>query len=414
MSEQERLIELAKQHYLQNYKQQPVVLREGRGCRVTDVDGRTYLDMTAGIAVCSLGHAHPELSRVIGEQAGRLLAASNLYFAEKTILLAAKLAGSSFADRVFMCNSGAEANEAALKCARRYQAVVAKAPERVTIVAAESSFHGRTVATVSITGQEKYRKNFGPMFEPVRFMPFGDLDAARALLETNTICAVIVEPIQAEGGIKVPAPGYLKALRDLCAKTGTLLIFDEVQTGVGRTGKLFGYEHEDCQPDLMTLAKGLGGGVPVGAMLATEEAAKGLVPLAGEPPPHASTFGGNPLAAAAALAVLEIIEKDGLLAHVTTVGEHLDAGLKQIIARHPGVALESRGRGLLRGLRVKSDPSGLVARAREKGVLFSVAGADVVRFVPPLVVSKSEIDEAVAVLGEVVAERAAKPKDEQP
>jgi predicted acetylornithine/succinylornithine family transaminase len=403
----QELIGIAKAHLTQNYKQQPVVLHKGQGSRLWDVDGRAFLDMTAGIAVCALGHAHPALVKAISEQAARLISVSNLYFIEQQLELVDVLTRRSFADRVFMCNSGAEANEAALKCARRYQQVVADAPARVTIAAMEHSFHGRTIATVSITGQEKYRKNFGPMFEPVRFLPFGDLAAAKALLETGSVCALITEPIQAEGGIVVPPPGYLKALRELCSKTGTLLIFDEVQTGVGRTGTLWGYEHEGVTPDLMTLAKGLAGGVPIGAMLASEEAAKGLVPLAGEPATHASTFGGNPLAAAAALCVLEVIEKDGLLAQVTRVGEHLGRGLSALAAKHKTVALEARGRGLLRGLVVASDPAGVVAACREKGVLLSVAGAQVVRFVPALTVTTAEIDEALAVLDHVLAARAA-------
>jgi acetylornithine/N-succinyldiaminopimelate aminotransferase len=407
-ADHDRLVAIAAKHLTQNYKQQPIVLSRGQGVRLWDVQDRAFLDMTAGIAVCCLGHAHPGLTRAIAEQAGRLLQVSNLYFGEKQLELAEALTRRSFADRVFFCNSGGEANEAALKCARRYQQVVARAPERITIASMDASFHGRTIATVSITGQEKYRKNFGPMFDPVRFLPFGDLEAARALLETHTICALITEPIQAEGGIVVPPPGYLKALRELCSKTGTLLIFDEVQTGVGRTGTWWGHEHEDCTPDLMTLAKGLAGGVPIGAMLATDEAAKGLLPLAGEPVTHASTFGGNPLACAAALAVIDIIENEGILDNVRVVGEHLDAGLTRLARKYPSVAVESRGRGLLRGLAVKSDPAGLVARCREKGVLLSMAGATVVRFVPALNVSKADLDEALGILDEALAERAAK------
>jgi acetylornithine/N-succinyldiaminopimelate aminotransferase len=405
-ADHDRLVAIAAQHLTLNYKQQPIVLSRGQGVRLWDVQGRAFLDMTAGIAVCALGHAHPGLTRAIAEQAATLVHVSNLYFGEKQLLLADALTKRSFADRVFFCNSGGEANEAALKTARRYQAVVARAPERITIAAMDSSFHGRTIATVSITGQEKYRKNFGPLFEPVRFLPFGDLEAARALLETNTVCALITEPVQAEGGIIVPPPGYLKALRELCSKTGTLLIFDEVQTGVGRTGTLWGHEQEGVTPDLMTLAKGLAGGVPIGAMLATDEAAKGLLPLAGEPVTHASTFGGNALACAAALAVIDAIEKEGLLANVVAMGEHLHAGLTRLCEKYPSVAVEARGRGLLRGLAVKSDPGGLVARCREQGLLLSLAGATVVRFVPALNVKKSDLDEALGILDEALAERA--------
>jgi predicted acetylornithine/succinylornithine family transaminase len=407
-ADHDRLVAIAAEHLTQNYRQQPIVLKRGQGVRLWDVQDRAFLDMTAGIAVCCLGHAHPGLTKAIAEQAATLVHVSNLYFGEKQLLLADALTKRSFADRVFFCNSGGEANEAALKTARRYQAVVARAPERITIAAMDHSFHGRTIATVSITGQEKYRKNFGPLFEPVRFLPFGDLEAARALLETNTICALITEPVQAEGGIIVPPPGYLKALRELCSKTGTLLIFDEVQTGVGRTGKWFGYEHEGVTPDLMTLAKGLAGGVPIGAMLATDEAAKGLLPLAGEPVTHASTFGGNALACAAALAVFEAIEHEGILENVVKAGDHLHAGLTKLVAKYPTIAVDARGRGLLRGLAVKSDPAGLGARCREKGVLLSLAGATVVRFVPALNVTTSDLDEALGILDEALAERAAK------
>jgi predicted acetylornithine/succinylornithine family transaminase len=407
-ADHDRLVAIAAEHLTLNYRQQPIVLSRGQGVRLWDVQDRAFLDMTAGIAVCCLGHAHPGLTKAIAEQAARVLHVSNLYFSEKQLLLADALTKRSFADRVFFCNSGGEANEAALKTARRYQAVVARAPERVTIAAMDASFHGRTIATVSITGQEKYRKNFGPLFDPVRFLPFGDLDAAAKLLETNTICALITEPVQAEGGIIVPPPGYLTALRELCSKTGTLLIFDEVQTGIGRTGKWFGYEHEGVTPDIMTLAKGLAGGVPIGAMLATDEAAKGLLPLTGEPVTHASTFGGNPLACAAALAVIEAIEQEGILANVVAAGEHLHAGLQKLVAKYPTIAVDARGRGLLRGLSVKSEPAGLVARCREKGVLLSLAGATVVRFVPALNVTTSDLDEALGILDEALAERAAK------
>ncbi len=402
MTKHEDLIDLAAKHLIQNYKQQPVVLARGEGVELWDVRGHRYLDMTAGIAVCCLGHAHPKLTAAIAMQAGRLVHASNLYFIEKQIVLADALTRRSFADRVFFCNSGGEANEAALKLARRYQQVVARRPERIAIIATEGSFHGRTIATVSITGQEKYRQNFGPMFGPVRFVPFGDAGAARAALSAGDACAFICEPIQAEGGIVVPPAGYLAAVKDACVASGALLILDEVQTGVGRTGKWFGHEHEGVTPDVMTLAKGLAGGVPIGAVLATEEAAKGLLPLPGEPVTHASTFGGNALACAASLCVLDVIEEEGLLSNCNEAGDYLGRGLRRLVDRHPGVALESRGRGLLRGLLVKKDAAGIVARCREKGLLLSVAGGSVVRFVPALTVKRHELDEALGILDGVL------------
>jgi acetylornithine/N-succinyldiaminopimelate aminotransferase len=399
---QEELIAIAQRHLVQNYKQQPIVLARGEGAELWDVRGRRYLDMTAGIAVCCLGHAHPKLTAAIASQAARLIHASNLYFIEKQLLLADALTRRSFADRVFFCNSGGEANEAALKLARRYQQVVARRPEKITIIATEGSFHGRTIATVSVTGQEKYRQNFGPMFGPVRFVPYGDAEAARAALSAPDACAFLCEPIQAEGGIVVPPEGYLAAVKQACVDNGALLIFDEVQTGVGRTGRWWGHEHENVTPDVMSLAKGLAGGVPIGAMLATDEAAKGLLPLPGEPVTHASTFGGNALACAASLCVLEVIEEENLLSNCREAGEYLARGLQRLIERHPGQALEARGRGLLRGLLVRQDAAGIVAKCREKGMLVSVAGGSVVRFVPPLIVKRNELDEALGILDDVL------------
>jgi acetylornithine/N-succinyldiaminopimelate aminotransferase len=401
----EALLGVARRHLVQNYRQQPVILARGDGCEVWDVRGKRYLDMTAGIAVCCLGHAHPKLTSAIAMQAGRIIQGSNLYFMETQLLLAEALAERSFADRVFFCNSGGEANEAALKLARRYQQVVAGKPEKITVVAAEASFHGRTIATVSVTGQEKYRKGFGPMFGPVKFVPYGDVEAMRAALADGSACAVILEPIQAEGGIIVPPPGYLRGVKQACVETGTMLIFDEVQTGVGRTGTMWGYEQEDVTPDVMTLAKGLAGGVPIGALLCSDEAGKGLTPLAGEAVPHASTFGGNALACAAALCVLDVIESEGLLESCRQAGTYLGRGLERLAEKHPGIAVQARGRGLLRGLAVKQDAAGIVAAAREKGVLLSVAGPATVRFVPPLVVRRDHLDEALEVLDSVLKAR---------
>jgi predicted acetylornithine/succinylornithine family transaminase len=399
------LLETARRHLVQNYKQQPIVIARGEGVEVWDSTGQRYLDMTAGLAVCCLGHSHPKLTAAIAQQASRLVHISNLYYIETQLLLAEALTHRSFAERVFFCNSGAEANEAAIKLARRYQQVVAKAPHRVTLVAMDNSFHGRSVATVSLTGQEKYRQNFGPLFGPVRFIPFGDLQAAKAVLAEGNVCAVISEPIQAEGGILVPPRGYLKELKQLCAASGTLLIFDEVQTGIGRTGTLFAYEQEDCTPDIMTLAKGLAGGVPIGAMLATEEAAKGLVPLPGEPATHASTFGGNALACAAALAVLDVIEGEALLENCRQAGEYLGRALAELSAKHPTLLAEARGRGLLRGLVVKRDLAAIVARCREKHLLILQAGANVLRFAPALIVRRDDLDEALSILEQVLTER---------
>ena len=408
MPSQADLLAVAEQVFVKNYRQQPIVLERGRGCEVWDVAGTRYLDMTAGIAVCGLGHAHPAFTARIAEQLGKLIHVSNLFYNDQQVLAARAITERCFASRVFFCNSGAEANESALKLARRYQAVVAGAPQRTTVVSTHGSFHGRSIATVAITGQAKYREGFGPLFGPVELINYGDLDAAARVLEARTACAIIVEPIQAEGGIIVTPPGYLAGLRRLCDATGTLLIFDEVQTGVGRTGRWFGHEHDGIVPDVMSLAKGLGGGVPIGAMACSEKAAAGLAAQPGGAVPHASTFGGNALACAAVNAVFDIIETEGLIERVAQAGQYLGTQLAELVAEFPGHAVEVRGRGLLRGLAVSGAPAQVVARCRERGVLLSVAGDKVVRFAPPYVVERRHLDEAVTVLRGALAEGAGK------
>jgi predicted acetylornithine/succinylornithine family transaminase len=408
MPTQAELLAVADQVFVKNYRQQPIVLERGRGCEVWDHAGTRYLDMTAGIAVCGLGHAHPAFTARMTEQLGKLIHVSNLYFNDQQILAARAITDRCFATRVFFCNSGAEANESALKLARRYQAVVAGAPQRTTVVSTHGSFHGRSIATVAITGQAKYREGFGPLFGPVELINYGDLEAAARVLEARAACAIIVEPIQAEGGIVAAPPGYLAGLRRLCDDTGTLLIFDEVQTGVGRTGRWFGHEHDGVTPDVMTLAKGLGGGIPIGAMVCTEKASAGLAALPGGAVPHASTFGGNALACAAANAVLEIIETEGLIDRVAQAGQYLGTQLAELVAEFPGHAVEARGRGLLRGLAVSGAPGEVTARCRERGMLVSIAGDKVVRFAPPYVVERKHLDEAIAILRAVLAEGAGK------
>ena len=404
MPTQAELIAIAEQVFVRNYRQQPIVLERGRGCEVWDHAGTRYLDMTAGIAVCGLGHSHPAFTARMTEQLGKLTQTSNLYYNDQQILAALAITEHSFAKRVFFCNSGAEANEAALKLARRYQAVVAGAPQRTTVVSTHGSFHGRSIGTVSITGQPKYREGYGPLFGPIDFINYGDLEAATKALEGRTACAIIVEPIQAEGGIVVAPPGYLAGLRRLCDDTGTILIFDEVQTGVGRTGRWFGYEHDDVHPDVMSLAKGLGGGIPIGALACSEKAAQGLAAAAGGAVPHASTFGGNALACAAANAVFEIIETEGLIDRVAQAGQYLATRLGEVVAEFPGHATEVRGRGLLRGIAVSGAPGQVTARCREQGMLVSIAGDKVVRFAPPYIVERKHIDEAITILRGVLAE----------
>ncbi len=408
MPTQSELLAIADQVFVKNYRQQPIVLERARGCEIWDVAGTRYLDMTAGIAVCGLGHTHEKFTSRVSEQLGRLVHVSNLYFNEQQILAAKNIVDRSFADRVFFCNSGGEANEGALKLARRYQAVVAEAPHRTTIVSTHGSFHGRTIGTVSVTGQPKYRDGFGPLFGPVEFITYGDLDAMQKQLEGRTACAVILEPIQAEGGIVVAPPGYLAAVRQLCTETGTVLIFDEVQTGIGRTGTWFGYQADHVEPDVMTLAKGLGGGIPIGAVACSNKAALGLAAAAGGAVPHASTFGGNALACAAANAVFDIIDSEHLLAKVVEQGTYLGGKLGELVEQFPGHVTDARGRGLLRGIAVSGAPATVVAKAREKGLLLSVAGDKVVRFAPPYIVERAQLDEAVAILETVLTEGAGK------
>jgi predicted acetylornithine/succinylornithine family transaminase len=398
MSLSDQLIASGRKLLINNYGRAPIVMSRGEGCVLWDADGQRYLDMTAGIAVCILGHGHQGLAQAIAEQAALLHHTSNLYFIETQIRLAEALAKRAFAGKMFFCNSGTEANEAALKLARRYQAVVRGKPQRVEFISFENSFHGRTMGALSVTGQAKYRHGFGPMVDNVRFIPFGDAEAARTAISERT-CAVIAEPIQAEGGINLPPPGYLQELRRLCSERGALLIFDEIQTGVGRTGTFYAFEKEAMVPDIVTLAKGLAGGVPMGAMLASDE-----VERAFEPGTHASTFGGNPLASAAALYIQQTIDEQNLLAQCKETGAYLGSALSRLAERRRPKTRGTRGRGLLQGLVLDGEAAPVVQKCRDRGLLLSVAGGTVVRFAPPLVVGKDEIDEAVATLDDVLVE----------
>jgi predicted acetylornithine/succinylornithine family transaminase len=398
MSLSEQLLASGRKLLINNYGRAPIVMSRGEGCVLWDTGGHRYLDMTAGIAVCILGHGHRGLAQAIAEQAARLHHTSNLYFIEAQIRLAEALAKRAFAGKMFFCNSGTEANEAALKLARRYQAVVRGKPQRVEFISFENSFHGRTMGALSVTGQAKYRQGFGPMVGDVRFIPFGDAEAIRTAISERT-CAVIAEPIQAEGGINLPPPGYLQELRRLCSERGALLIFDEIQTGVGRTGTFYAFEKEAMVPDIVTLAKGLAGGVPMGAMLASDE-----VERAFEPGTHASTFGGNPLACAAALYIQQAIDDQHLLGQCKETGAYLGSALSRLAERRRPKTRGTRGRGLLQGLVLDGDAAPVVQKCRDRGLLLSVAGGQVVRFAPPLVVGKDEIDEAVATLDAVLVE----------
>ena len=399
------LLARATSHYMPSYRQAPRFLVRGEGPWVWDRDGKRYLDMLAGIAVCSLGHAHPRLVEAIRQQADQLVHVSALYHNEPALALMDRLIALSFADRVFFCNSGTEANEAALKLARRYRAVVRGQPERSDILAFHQSFHGRTYGAISVTGQPKYHAGFEPMLPGVHFAEYGDIAAAEAAMDAagGRVGTVIVEPVQCEGGLRVPPKGYLPKLRALCDARDALLIFDEVQTGVGRTGEWFCYEIEAARPDLMTLAKGIAGGVPLGVMLCTSAVGEGFV--AGS---HASTFGGNPLATRAGLEVIRVIEEERLLDHVFEVGEHLQAGLGELARRYPDHCVEARGVGLLRGLELVADERELgpavVKAALDKGLLLNAIAGRVLRFVPPLVVQKGHVDAALEILDEILGE----------
>ncbi len=378
----------------QTYARYPLALVKGQGCTVYDDQGRTYTDFIAGIAVCNLGHAHPKLAAVIAEQARTLWHVSNLFYTRPQAELAEWLTTHSFADRVFFANSGAEANEAAIKLARKYFQDQGQ-PQRHRVVSMKQSFHGRTMATLSATGQEKVRKGFDPILEGFDFAPFNDIEDLSCTVGPST-CAVMLEPIQGEGGVNFPDPEYLSQVRKLCDETGCLLIFDEVQTGVGRTGKLFAHEHFGVIPDIMTLAKALGNGFPIGAMLATEKVASAFTPGA-----HATTFGGSPLAAAVALKVLQILEEEGILHKVVERGDYLATRLEGLKEKHRAVEAV-RGKGLMVGVELAGPGAEVVAACMERGYLINCIQDNVLRLAPPLVISREEIDGLVRCLDEVL------------
>lgn len=366
-----------------------LVIDRGEGVWLWDVDGDQYLDFVAGIAVCSLGYAHPRLVSALTDQIERVIHVSNMYYTEPQIRLMERLAQKSFADRVFLCNSGTEATEAGMKLARRYQHVVQGDANRDQFISMKKSFHGRTLASITATGQPKYQKGFEPLPPGFHYAEFNELDTVAELIGERTI-GVIVEPVQGEGGVRPAEQEFLDGLRELCDEHGALLIYDEVQTGVGRTGDLFAYQGYDVPPDIICLAKGLGSGVPVGAMMASEEIFRGF-----ERGSHATTFGGNPLACAAANTVLDVIEDDDLCANVRERGAQLMDGLGDIAERFDWV-LDVRGRGLMVGVECEGDGAKQVAAAcRAEGLLVNTAGGTTVRFVPPLVVEPEHVDDAL-------------------
>ncbi|KAB2961733.1 MAG: aspartate aminotransferase family protein [Candidatus Methylomirabilis oxygeniifera] len=379
------------------YARFPVALVKGSGVRVWDAEGKAYLDFAAGIAVDVLGHCHPKVVEAIRVQAETLLHVSNLYYIEPQVRLARALSEQSFGGKVFFCNSGAEANEAAIKLARRY-AKARWSSDRYEIVCMRDSFHGRTMATVTATGQAKYSQGFEPLLPGFKHIPFNDLPAAERAIDSRT-CAVLVEPIQGEGGVRVPDDDYLPGLRQLCSEREVLLMLDEVQTGMGRTGRLFAYEHSGIEPDVMTLAKGLGGGLPIGAMIAKETVADAFVPGS-----HASTFGGNPFVATVAVAVLTEILDAQLPGHAAKIGAYFLERLQQLATRCP-IVKEARGRGLMLALELTVPAKPIVERCLERGLLILVAGDQVLRFVPPLIIGEVEVDEAIRILDLALTEK---------
>jgi acetylornithine/N-succinyldiaminopimelate aminotransferase len=384
------LLEWSAKYHTPNYGRTPILLVRGEGMRVWDSDGREYLDFTAGIAVTSLGHCHPVVTGAIREAAATLLHVSNIFHAAPQIHLAKLLVENSFADRVFFCNSGAEANEAALKLARKY-GKERGASDRYEVIATRNSFHGRTLATVTATGQEKYQHGFEPLMPGFKHVPYNDLRAMERALDSRT-AAILVEPIQGEGGVHVPDDDYLPGLRKLCDESGALLILDEIQTGVGRTGRLWGYEHAGVEPDIMTLAKALANGVPIGAMLCRETVASVLTSGT-----HGSTFGGTPFVTSVALATLTTVLGERMPERAARMGRELMDGLRAIQKRLP-VIRDVRGRGLLIGAELSMPAGPVVDACREGGLLALTAGDKVLRLVPPMIVESRDCARALEII----------------
>jgi predicted acetylornithine/succinylornithine family transaminase len=373
--------------------QRDLVMVSGKGAKVTDAAGREYLDLAAGIGVNGLGYGNSKVVSAIRKQAGRLIHTSNLYHTEAASTLAQRLVAMAFPAKVFFCNSGTEAVEAAIKFARR----IGREQGRTELVAFEGSFHGRTLGALSLTWKAKYREPFEPLVPGVRFVPWNDLSAARAHIGPRT-AGVFVEPVQGEGGIQVAPADFIEGLRDICRDAGALLVSDEVQCGLGRTGRMFAYQHTGIRPDILTLAKPLGGGLPLGAVLVREELASAI--QVGD---HGSTFGGNPVACAAALAVLDKLESRGFVAKVERKGRFLKRGLGALARKHTGQVRDIRGIGLMIGLELAGPAESVVLGLRERGILATKAGDHVLRLLPPLVIKRREIEQFLQALDEVLA-----------
>ena len=388
------VLEEGQKYVMNTYGRFPIAIVRGEGMRVWDADGREYMDFIAGIAVNSLGHCHPKVTQAIAEQAATLVHCSNLYWIEPQVKLAKLLVENSCFDKVFFCNSGAEANEGAIKLARKY-AKNHGHEERYEVITMKKSFHGRTLATLTATGQEKVQKGFEPLPIGFQYTPYNDLAALEASITPQT-CAILLEPIQGEGGVLPGELAFIQGVRALCDQHGLLMMVDEVQCGLGRTGRLFAYQHYGIEPDVMSLAKALGGGAPIGALLAKDEVAASF-----QPGDHASTFGGNPLVTAAGLASLTVILEEKLPEHAAEMGAYLRGKLEGLQSKFSTIK-EIRGLGLMLGMEMENEVGSVVKDCMAKGLLLLGAGPNVLRFVPPLNVSKSDIDYAVGIVESVL------------
>ena len=389
----EKIIEEESRYIIHTYKRAPLVLVKGKGTKVWDTEGKEYLDFLAGIAVNALGHCHPKIVEAIKKQAQTLIHVSNIYYIEPQVRLGKMLARESFGGKSFFCNSGAEANEAAIKLARKYGSK--SSPPRWEIITMENSFHGRTLATLTATGEKKYQKGFAPLVPGFKYAPFNDLKAVEKAISPQTV-ALMVEPLQGEGGINIATPRFLEGLSELSAEHDLLLIFDEIQCGLGRTGKMFAYQHYGVTPHIMTLAKSLGGGVPIGVMIAAEEVASSF-----EPGNHASTFGGNPLASAAGIAFLETLSEENLLENTRKMGSYFKTKLDKLKEKYDFIK-EVRGRGLMLGVELTFPGKEIVDQCLQKGLLLNCTAEKVLRFLPPLIVGTEEIDQALEILDSVL------------
>lgn len=392
----EEIANLSKTYLMNTYGERVAAFVRGKGTRVWDAEGKEYLDLIAGIAVSTLGHCHPKVVERIVKQAETLIHVSNLYYTLPQIELAKVLVENSFAEKVFFSNSGAEANEAAIKLSRKFDSSDDGKPGRYEIITMEGSFHGRTLATLTATGQEKFKAGFGPLVCGFKCVPFNDLGAVEKAVGDETI-AIMVEPVQGEGGDRVAEKEYIIGLREVCDRRDLLLIFDEVQCGLGRTGKLFAYEHYGITPDIMTLAKPVGGGLPLGVTLAAEKVAQVF-----QPGSHASTFGGNPVACSAGVATLKVILEENLVERAHVLGDYLVNKLCELRRKHPAI-IDVRGKGLMVGIELSFPCKEIIKQCVMKGVLLNCTAEIFIRFLPPLIVTEEEIDTGIAVLDEVLS-----------